>query len=70
MKAYKNGSTKEYVYQTIADCKAQKTAKAIGYLEPRESCECHAKIDGMYLVVYKAGSTKKTGFVKYSGGVK
>lgn len=70
MKAYKNGSTKEYVYETVADCKAQKSAKAIGYLNPRESCSCYGRIDGMYLVVYKAGNTKKGGFVKYSGGVK
>ena len=70
MKAYKNGSTKEYVYKTVADCKSQKTANSIGYLNPWESCECYGKIDGVYLVVYTAGSTKKTGFVKYAGGVK
>lgn len=70
MKTYKNGSTKEYVYKTVADCKAQKTAKSIGYLDQWESCSCYGKIDGVYLVVYNAGNTKKTGFVKYSGGVK
>lgn len=70
VKTYKNGSTKEYVYETVADCKAQKSAKSIGYLNPKESCNCYGIIDGMYLVVYTAGSTKKTGFVKYSGGVK
>lgn len=70
MKIWKNGSTKELVFQTTTDCKEQKNP--IGSLAPREQCECYGIIDGCYLVVYKVDGTaakKKTGFVKYSGGV-
>lgn len=62
-KTYKNGSTAETVY---AD-----TAKLleIGSLNPWESCYCLGKIDGMYLVLYNAGSRQKCGFVVYGGSV-
>lgn len=70
VKAYQNGSTKEYVYKTIADCETQNKLKSIGSLNPREICECYGIINGYYLVVYTAGNTKKTGFVKFAGGVK
>lgn len=65
-----NGSTKELVFQTTKDCKAQKNS--IGSLAPRESCECYGIVEGCYLVAYKIDgtATKKCGFVKYSGGVK
>lgn len=68
VKSYKNGSTSEPIYQTVADCKNK--TKAIGSLNAFESCSCMGIIDGVYLVVYNAGATKKTGFAKYSGGVR
>ena len=70
VKIWTNGSTKELVFQTTTDCKAQKNH--IGSLSPRESCECYGIIDGCYLVAYKVNGTtaKKCGFVKYAGGVK
>lgn len=70
VKIWKNGSTKEPVYQTTADAKAKKNP--IGSLAPRESCYCYGIIDGYYLVVYKIDGTtsQKTGFVVYSGGVR
>lgn len=67
-KTWKNGSTPEKVYQTVADCKAQKNS--IGSLNARESATCVAILDGCYLVTYTAGSTTKCGFVAYAGGVK
>lgn len=70
VKTWTNGSTRELVFQTTTDCKAQKNH--IGSLDPREKCECYGIIDGTYLVAYKVNGTtaKKCGFVKYSGGVK
>lgn len=68
VKIYQNGSTREYVYSTTKECKAQKGS--IGSLDPYEQCECMGIVDGCYLVVYNASGTKKAGFVKYSGGVK
>ncbi len=67
-KPWKNGSTPEKVYQTVADCKAKENS--IGYLSARESAICVAIVDGCYLVTYTAGSTTKCGFVAYAGGVK
>ncbi len=67
-KPWKNGSTSEKVYQTVADCKAKKNS--IGSLSARETAECVAIVDGCYLLTYSAGSTTKAGFVAYSGGVK
>lgn len=63
-KTYKNGSTSETVYADTA----KKTK--IGSLDPKESCKCLGKIDGMYLVVYNITGTskQKCGFVKYAGG--
>ena len=70
VKIWTNGSTKELVFQTTVDCKAQKNH--IGFLAPKESCECYGIIDSCYLVAYTVNGTKskKCGFVKYSGGVK
>lgn len=68
VKTYKNGSTKEHVYQTVSDAKAKKNS--IGYLNTYETCECYGIVDGVYLVVYNTSTTRKTGFVNYSGGVK
>lgn len=67
-KTWKNGSTKEKVYQTVADCKAKKNS--IGSLSAKEEAECVAIVDGCYLLTYSAGSTTKCGFVAYAGGVK
>ncbi len=65
--AWKNGSTTEKVYQTVADCKAKKNS--IGSLLPRETAACVAIIEGCYLLTYSAKDTVKCGFVAYSGGV-
>lgn len=66
--AWKNGSTTEKVYQTVADCKAKKNS--IGSLNPKETATCTAVVNGCYLLTYSAGGTTKCGFVGYSGGVK
>lgn len=66
VKLYQNGSTKEIVYQDL-NC-----TKQIGYLNPYEQAECYAIINNKALVVYNVDKTnnKKTGFVKWLGGVK
>lgn len=64
---WKNGSSTEKVYQTVADCKAKKNS--IGSLLPRETASCVAVIDGCYLLTYSAKDTVKCGFVAYPGGV-
>lgn len=66
MKTYQNGSTKEIVYQDI-NC-----TKKIGYLNPRETAQCYGIINNKALVVYNIDGTsnKKTGFVKWLGGVR
>ena len=65
-KTYKNGSTREDVYADTG-----LTLKT-GSLDRYEQCECLDIVDGRYLVKYKVNGTNryKTGFVKYSGGVK
>ena len=69
-KIWKNGSTVERVYATTTDCKAK--VRSIGPLNPRETADCYAKVDGVYLLVYDVTNTKakKTGFVEYHGGIK
>lgn len=64
MKKYKNGKTKEIIYQDTA-CK-----KEIGYLYPHEECDCYGIIDNLALVVYQSTVGKKTGFAKWLGGIK
>lgn len=64
---WKNGRTSEMVYSTVADCKVKKNS--IGSLDPKETAECVAIVDGCYLLTYSAGSTIKAGFVGYPGGV-
>lgn len=67
MKIYKNGSTKEPVYSDT------KLVHNIGYLNPYEACECYGIINNLALVVYNVDNTngtKKTGFVKWLGGIK
>ena len=65
-KTYKNGSTTEPVYADTT-CRTK-----TGSLDKYETCECLAIVNGVYLVKYKVNgsSAYKTGFVKYSGGVK
>ena len=67
VKKYKNGSTKEIVYQTT-ECQEE-----IGYLNPYEECDCYGITNGLAIVCYKIdGSTigeKKVGFVKWLDGV-
>lgn len=67
-KVWKNGSTAEPVYQTIANCKNKKNS--IGSIAPRGTANCTTIIDGCYLIFYNAEGTIKCGFVKYHGGVK
>ena len=70
MKIYQNGSTIEPVYQDI-NC-----TKQIGYLHEWEKAECYGIIsNGTFvraLIVYNIDNTnnKKSGFVKWLGGVK
>lgn len=66
VKQYHNGSTKEIVYQDL------KCTKKIGYLNPWENCECYGVIDSKALVVYNVdrSNNKKTGFVKWLGGIR
>lgn len=66
MKQYSNGSTKEIVYKDT-DC-----TQSVGYLFPYEQAECYGIINGKALIVYNISGTnnKKTGFVKWLGGVK
>ena len=69
-KRWQNGSTRERVYATTADCKARRNP--IGSLAPYEACDCCGVFGGVYLVVYTVDGTdaKKCGFVNYSGGVR
>lgn len=64
---YQNGSTAEPVYSTTGAVGAY-----IGSLDPYEKCDCLGIVDGMAMVLYTVSRTgqKKTGFVKWLGGVK
>ena len=65
---YKNGSTIEYVYSTVSECKHQNINDSIGYLDPYETCELLRTVDGVYLVLYNTNKNgKKCGFVKFKG---
>ncbi|HBL41146.1 MAG TPA: hypothetical protein DDY98_06095 [Ruminococcaceae bacterium] len=64
---WKNGSTKEPVYQTVADCKNKRNS--IGFLSPNEKATCTAIAQGCYLLLYNTATTQKCGFVAYNGGV-
>jgi hypothetical protein len=68
IKEWKNGSSKEPVYGTTADCKAKKNA--VGSLAPWEKAGCFGVSDGCYLVEYKVTGGRKCGYVAYPGGVK
>lgn len=66
MKIYQNGSSIEKVYQDV-EC-----TKQIGYLHEYEQAECYGIINNKALIVYNVDNTnnKKSGFVKWLGGVK
>ena len=64
---WKNGATKEQVYQTVADCREKR--RSIGFLEPGETATCTAVTQGCYLLLYNTATTQKCGFVSYHGGV-
>jgi hypothetical protein len=63
-KAWKNGSTSETVWADVD------RTKKVGSIGAYETAYCLAKIDGMYLVLYKLkDGTQKCGFVSYNGGI-
>ena len=66
VKDYENGSTIEYVYQDDKDL------KQIGYLHPYETAKCYGIVNNRALIVYTVDgtTTKKSGFVKWLGGIK
>ena len=68
MRVWKNGTTKEIVYQD-SRCK-----KEIEFLNPHEKSYCIVEVDGVYAVWYAVYNTwngnknnNKIGFVKYRG---
>lgn len=72
VKSYKNGKTKETVYQD-SNC-----TKVIGSLNPYETCDClgeftNGKNEKVAVVMYTIDGSKpadrKVGFVKYVGGI-
>ena len=69
-KEWVNGSTREYVYEYAEPCRRQSLQYVLGYLEPHEKAACYGIVNGCYLVVYNTRVGKKTGFVKYNGGIK
>jgi hypothetical protein len=62
-KVYKNGSTKEIVYET------ENCTQVIGSLDPYETCEAIADVNGKIVVLYNSPNGKKCGFVKYRAGL-
>lgn len=64
---YQNGSTRENVYATTKDAQEQKNA--IGYLDPWQKCDCVGRFEAYPVVVYFNGTSNKTGFVRYEGGL-
>lgn len=62
-KKYKNGSTKEIIYQT-EECK-----EAIGYLSPYEECICIGVYKEKAILTYDTANGKKVGFAKWLGGI-
>ena len=65
MQTWKNGSTEEPVYQDT------RCTTKIGSLSARESCQCFARKNGCYGVLYQIDGTShwKAGWVKYAGGI-
>lgn len=62
-KKYQNGSTIEIVYSN------EKLTHKVGMLNPYETCEAIGDINGKIVVLYDTTNGKKTGFVKYRGGL-
>lgn len=63
MKTYRNGSTPEPVY---ADTNL---SIKVGSLDPYETCNAVADVDGKIGVLYNTPNGKKLGFTKYRGGL-
>lgn len=66
VRTYVNGSTIENIYADTS------LTKKIGYLNPRETCDCFGIFNGRPMVRYKVdgSSNYKIGFAKWTGGVK
>ena len=66
VRTYVNGSTIENIYADTS------LTKKIGYLNPRESCDCFGIFNGRPMVRYKVDGSNnyKIGFAKWTGGVK
>ncbi len=62
-KNYQNGSTIEVVYSS------ENLQTKIGMLNPYEQCQAIADVNGKIVVLYDTPNGKKTGFVKYRGGL-
>lgn len=66
VRKYVNGSTIENIYADTS------LTKKIGYLNPREECDCFGIFNNRPMVRYKVdgSSNYKIGFAKWTGGVK
>lgn len=66
VRRYVNGSTIENIYADTS------LTKKIGYLNPREECDCFGIFNNRPMVRYKVDGTNnyKIGFAKWTGGVK
>lgn len=66
VKTYQNGSTREDVFSDT------NLTNKIGYLNPRESCDCFGIFNNRAMVRYKVDNSNnyKIGFCKWLGGVK
>lgn len=66
VRTYVNGSTIENIYADTS------LTKKIGYLNPRETCDCFGIFNGRPMVRYKVDGSNnyKIGFAKWTGGVK
>ncbi len=66
VRKYVNGSTIENIYADTA------LTKKIGYLNPREECDCFGIFNNRPMVRYKVDGSNnyKIGFAKWTGGVK
>ena len=66
VRKYVNGSTIENIYADTA------LTKKIGYLSPRETCDCFGIFNNRPMVRYKVDGTNnyKIGFAVWKGGVK
>ena len=65
MKVYQNGSTAEPIYADT-DLRTE-----VGYLNPREKCDCYGIFENRAVVRYKVDGTNayKVGFAEWLGGV-